>query len=82
MRGAVFGSALSSLAIKMGKQTRAALRVGFAVSRVRMLGSVLKSESAPKQALESVSRVHKHRFRVAFSKCLAKPVLIHPGDRF
>ena len=61
---------------------RAALRVGFAVSRVRILGSVLKAESAPEQALESVSRVHKHRFRAAFSKCLAKPVLMHPGDRF
>ncbi len=34
--------------------------------KVRMLGSVLKSESVPKQALESVSRVHKHRLRVAF----------------
>ena len=59
---------------------RAALRVGFAVSRVRILESVLKSESAPKQALESVSRVHKHWFHDVFSKCLAKPVLIHPGD--
>ena len=28
------------------------------------------SESDPKQALESVSRVYKHRFRLAFSKCL------------
>ncbi len=29
------------------------------------MGSVLKSESAPKQALESVSRVYGHRFRMA-----------------
>ena len=52
--------------VLFASKIRAAPRVGFAVSRVRMLGSVLKSESAPKQALESVSRVHKHRFRVAF----------------
>ena len=39
---------------------RAALRVGLARSRVRILGSVLKSESAPKQALESVSRGSWH----------------------
>ncbi len=62
--------------------TRAALRVGFAVSRVRILGSVLKSECAPKEALKSVSQVYKHLFRAAFSKSDAKPVLIDPGDRF
>ena len=60
--------------------TRAAIKVGFAVSRVRILGSVLKSESAPKQALESVFRVYKHRFREAFSKCFAKAVLIHARE--
>ena len=35
---------------------RAALRVGVAVGRVRILGSVLKSESGLHRALESVSR--------------------------
>jgi hypothetical protein len=44
---------------------RAALRVGLAVSRVRILGSVLKSDSAPKQALASVSRGAWH--------CIAQP---------
>ena len=37
------------------------LRVGLAGSRVRSLGSVLNSESVPKQASESVSRVFKQR---------------------
>jgi hypothetical protein len=45
---------------------RAALRVGFAVSRVRIKGLVLNPESAPKQDLESVHRVCKHRFCEAF----------------
>jgi hypothetical protein len=35
---------------------RAALRIGVAVGRVRILGSVLKSESGLHRALESVSR--------------------------
>ena len=47
----------------------AALRVGLAGRRVRILGSVLTSESVPKQASESVSRVYKHWCRVAFFKC-------------
>ena len=45
---------------------RVALKVGLPRSRVRILGSVLKSEIDQKQASESVSRVYEHLFRVAF----------------
>ncbi len=46
----------------------------LAGGRVRIWESV---ESAPEEALESVSRVFEHRFRVACSKYHAQPVLVH-----
>jgi hypothetical protein len=44
---------------------RAALRAGSAGSRERIWGLVLNAESAPKHTSESVSRVCKHRVRIA-----------------
>ncbi len=72
-----------------GALVRAALRAGFALSRSRILGSVLKSGSAPKQALESVSRGAWHCVAQHFqnaakrnAKLPGRPILRPVGGHF
>ena len=68
--------------------SRPALRVGFAVSRVRIVGSILKAERAPKQALASVAWGAWHCFAQHFENAaqrnakppgrrILQPVLVH-----